>query len=251
MENTKLKDVVLITSDEKALGYKWEDKGSELNNIEVVSEDYGLPKLLNDEIQLIGYRSGQEQVFVKNPMQHNQFIEVSKAEDLIFRNKIRIYKRIAMLLGAQSFNAKAEFVEMKKLSMNANAEMTYKMVDIKGGLKKEHTETFNKTYELNSVFELNENFDRYRAYKEAQDTISAYNLHNEVDIIGLIENNNPDDQSREQRQTVRFQLSSELNDLLEASFKINALPGVFALDANFKSTTETLRKIILETEIVF
>lgn len=250
MERIKSKDVVLVTSDEKALGYKWEDKASELNNIEVVSEDYGLPKLIAD-VQLIGYRPGNEQVFVKNPMQHNQFIEVSKAEDLIYRNKIKLYKNIARILGAQSFNAKAEFVEMKKLSINANAEMNIKAVNIKADLKKEHTERFNKTYELNSVFELDENFDRKKAYIDALDIIRKYNLQHEVEIVGLIENNNPDDQSREQRQTVRFELSSELNDLLEASFKINALSGIFALDANFKSTTETLRKIVLETEIVF
>ena len=67
----------------------------------------------------------------------------------------------------------------------------------------------------------------------------------------MIENNDPSLQSRERKQNVKLQLTNELNDLLEMSFSINVMAGVFSLGANFKSTTESVKKIILETEISF
>lgn len=250
MEKTRLKEVLLVTSDEKALSYKWDEKHKNLNGVQVISEDYELEGLQN-ELTFIGLQIDKEQVFVKDPFYSNTYVEITKAEDRIFKNKIKNYKRVAYLLGAKSFSAKAEFIEAKKFTTKADGTTTIKVVKIKGDFKKEHAAKFNSTYELNSEFEPDPNFDRQRAFDEAKQLVKDLNFENEVDIVGLIENNDPSDQNREKKQNLKLQLTSELNDLLETSFSINAMAGTFNLGGNFKSTTESIKKIILQTEIIF
>lgn len=252
MERNKLKEVLLVTSDEKSINYKWEDNASKLKGIQVVSKEYDLPALIEEkEINFIGYKEGREQVFVKDPFYDNYYIEITKAEDRIFKNKIRFYKRIALLLGAKGFTANAEFREENKLSIEANGSISHKVVEINTGLTKEQISKFNKVYKLNSTLKPLEDFDRQRGFEEAKDLVNKLNLHNEIDIVGLIENNDPSLQNREITQEVTLELSNELNDLLEMSFNINAMGGVFGLGANFKKTTESMKKIILDTKIVF
>ncbi len=250
MEKTKLKDIILKTTDENAQSYKWDEKSQKLRGIQVISEDYDL-KELQEDITFIGIQSNKDQVFVKDPSYKNTFIEITKAEDRFFKNKIKNYKRIAYLLGAKSFTAKAEFIEEKKFTIEVDGNISYKVVKIDGDYKKEQSEKFNASYKLNSEFEPDPNFDRYRAFDEANELVKTLNFQNEIDIVGLIENNNPTDQSREKKQIVKLELTNELNDLLEMSFNINVMSGVFNLGGGFKSTTESLNKIVLETEIIF
>lgn len=250
MEKQQLKDVILVTSDEKALSYQWENEHQNLRGIQVISEEYDLVDLMK-EVTFIGLQNDKEQVFVKDPFYESTYIEVTKAEDRIFKNKIKNYKRIAYLLGAKSFSAKAEFIEEKISTTEIDGSVTVKVVKIEGDFKKEQTEKFNSTYELNSEFEPDPNFDRQRAFDEAKHLVKELKFENEIDIIGLIENNDPSDQNRERKQNLKLQLTSELNDLLETSFTINAMAGTFNLGGNFKSTTESTKKIILQTEIIF
>lgn len=250
MEKAKLKNVILVTSDEKSRNYKWENKAKVLKGIQVVSEESDLP-ILKNEFTFIGHQNDKEQVFVKNPFNELELIEITKAEDHLFKNKIKYYKRIAILLGAKSFSAQAEFIDENKFTMDVNGNVSHKVVEIDMAVKKEQTAKFNKTYNLDSEFTPDENFDRQRGFNEANELVRKLNFQNEIDIVGLIENNDPSDQSRETKQIVKLQLTNELNDLLEMSFNINAMGGTFGLGANFKSTTESVKKIILHTEIVF
>lgn len=252
MERDKLKDVLLVTTDEKSINYKWEHNASKLNDIQVVSEENDLPLLIKKkEISFIGYKEGREQVFVKDPFYDNYYIEITKAEDRIFKNKIKFYKKIALLLGAKGFSANAEIIEENKLSIEANGNISHKVVDSNMSSTKVKSSQFNKVYKLNSILKPHEDFDRQRGFEEAKALVNKLNLHNEIDIVGLIENNDPSLQNREITQEVTLELSNELNDLLEMSFNINAMGGVFGLGATFKKTTESMRKIILNTKIVF
>lgn len=250
MEKTKLKEVLLVTSDEKALSYKWDQKSKNLNDVQVISEAYELEDLKND-LKFIGLKNDKEQVFIKDPFYDNTYVEISKAEERIFKNKIKNYKRIAYLLGAKSFSAKAEFIEEKKFITEIDGSIKFKVVKIEGEFKEEQTNKFNSTYQLNSEFEPDPNFNRQRAFDEAKYLVNSLNFENEIDMVGLIENNDPADQNREKRQHLKLMLTSELNDLMEMSFNINAMAGTFNLGGSFKSTTESVKKIILDTEIIF
>lgn len=250
MGKNELKDVLLVTSDEKSRNYKWDKKSSKIKGVQVISEEKEFENL-QKRVTFVGFQKDKEQVFIKNPLDKNEYLEITKAEDHIFKSKIKFYKRIALLLGAKSFSAKANFVEEKKLTIDLDANVSYKAVKIEGQYKKDKNEKINASYDLNSEFKPDEDFDRQRAFKDANDLVKKLNFQNEIDIVGLIENNNPTDQSREKKQNVKLQLTNELNDLLEISFNLNIMGGVFSLGANFKSTTETIKKVILETEIMF
>jgi hypothetical protein len=250
METNKLKEVILITSDEKKLGYKWEDNAAALRGIEVFSEERDLVNLQKD-ITLIGAKIGKEQVFVKDPFYPNTYVEISQAENRIFKCKIKFYKQIALLLGAKSFTANAEIIEQNKFTMGVNGEVSYQLVKVDAAVSEEQNSNFNSKYDLNSDITPIDNFDRQRGFEDAKNLVKQHNLENEIDIVGLIENNDPSLQSRETRQKVKLELTSELNDLLEMSFNINAMSGVFQLGVNFKKTTESIKTIILETEIIF
>ncbi len=249
-QQQQLKDVILVTSDEKSLSYKWDEKSKNLKGIQVISEDYDLENL-QKEIKFIGIQSDKEQVFVKDPFDKNTYVEITKAEKHFFKNKIKNYKKIALLLGAKSFSAKAEFIEENKFTTDATGNISHTVVDIDIALKKELSSKFDDTYNLNSALNPIENFNRQRGFEEANDLVKKLNFYNEIDIVGLIENNDPTLQSREVQQNVKLELTSELNDLLEMSFKLNAMGSVFGLGASFKSTTQSVKKIILETEIIF
>jgi hypothetical protein len=249
MGSEKLKEVILLTSDEKARSYKWEDNANALRGIQVISKENDLDKFKH--ITFLGFKDDLEQVFVKDPFYPKVYVEINKAEKRIFDNKIKFYKKIALLLGAKSFNADAEFIDESKATIDANGKISYKLVQVDASLSKQESSRFKKKYALKSVLTPIENFDRYRGFEDAKALIKLHNLENETSIVGLIENNDPYLQSRETKQTVKLELTSELNDLLEMSFNINALGGVFALGANFKKTTETMKTIILQTEIEF
>lgn len=250
MEKSKLKDIILVTSDEKALSYKWEDNAKSIKGIQVVSEEHDL-EVLEKHLVFIGQIRDKEQVFIKDPFVENCYVEISKAEDRFFRNKIKSYKKIALLLGAKTFNAKAEFIEENKLSIEADGSIGHTTFDVKAEFAKEQSSKLNKKYKLNSTLMPIENFDRLRGFEEAKEEVRRLGLQDEIDIVGLIENNDPSLQNREISQIVSLELTNELNDLLEMAFSLNVMGGVFGLGARFKSTTESFNTIVLETEIVF
>lgn len=250
MEKTKLANVILVTSDEKSRNYKWEEKSKLIKGIQVVSEESELDAL-KQNITFIGLQKGIEQVFVKDPFHIDIYVEITKAEDRIFKNKIKFYKKIALLLGAKSFSAKAEFIEENKFTMEGDVKVSHPVVEVDLALRKEQEAKFNKIYTADSALKPYENFDRQRAFEDAQKLVKELNFENEIDIVSLIENNDPSLQSREVSQNITLELTSELNDLLEMSFNLTAMGGVFNLSSKFKSTTESVKKIILNTEIIF
>lgn len=250
MDKKKLKQVILVTSDEKSLNYKWENNAESIKGISVLSEEFDLPVLKN-KIKFIGLNEGKEQLFLQSPCDKNIFIEISKSEDYIFKDKIKNYKRIAFLLGAKSFSAKAEFVEELKQTMDADGTVESKIAELNIKISTSLSEKFSKTYELASKFVTCENFDRKRGYHEARALVELKGLENELDLISLIENRNPDDQNKEEIQKVKLELSSELNSMLETTFNLTAMKGVFKLGGQYGSTCESIKKIVLSTEVVF
>ncbi|WP_264521160.1 hypothetical protein [Flavobacterium sp. N1994] len=249
-------NVVLVTSDEKSKSFKWEENSEKIKAIDVISSDYGWDE--NDFFQgnkFIGLIPNTEQVFLKSPFEQNKFVEIEKAEEYFLTKKISIYKNIIFALGAKDFSAKAEFIEEKEFTKDADFNVSYMPI---GGLSAEYKEeTIKKIeseYKLSNIFEDNENndsFDRTRAYNEAMEIVHRYNLTNEDQLLDLVEFRNPKAQKKLSTETVQLKLTSELNTLLELSAKINVMDGVFGLEAGFKTKTKSLKKIILTTVVNF
>ena len=244
-------DVVLVTSDEKSKNYKWENNYDKLKAIDVISYDYGWMDNKFDGNHFIGRKLNCDQVFLKSPFESDKYIEINQAEAYFYKIKIKFYKRIAFLLGAKKFSAQAEFVEETRYTLDADGNVSCKYVDIDADYKKKIVTSIKSSYELETGFEPDTSFDRRKGYEDAKKLIQEHNLDNEIDLTSLVENNNPDYQNKETSQIMRFQLTNELNSLIEMSFKINIMGGVFGLGAGFKTQTESVKKIILKTEVNF
>lgn len=247
--------VVLVTSDEKSKSYKWEDNSEKIKAIDVISADYGWASNTFEGIEFVGLIPNTEQVFLKSPFEDNKYVEIEKSEGYFFTKKISLYKNIAFLLGAKDFSANAEFIEEKKMSKDVNLNVSYSPV---GGLstdyKKEMESKISSEYVLTENFESKDDYatlDRERAYNEAMEIIKNNNLTNEIDLIDFVDFRNPKHQSQLKSRTLKLMLTTELNTLIELSAKINIMEDVFNLEAGFKTRTESLKKIILSTEVNF
>lgn len=247
--NTKLKDIILETTDEKSRNYKWEDNCKFLNDISVISDEH-LPNELN-EYKFIGRKKGIDNVFLKNPFNENEYIEISKAEDLIFTSKIGIYSEILCALGAKSFYADAEFIEEKKRTVSTDGKVQIKLVKLDTATKKEMSEKFKKTFILSTTFKDTKNFDALKSYEEAKFLFKKYNLDSEKQLDSLIKNNDPNKGRTQNFLDVNVQISQEFNDLLECAGNISTMSGVFSLSADYKSNTESIKKINLKYTIHF
>jgi hypothetical protein len=248
-------NVVLVTSDEKSKSYKWEENSDKIKAIDVISANYGWVNNTFGEYEFIGLIPNTEQVFLKSPFEKNKYVEIEKSEEYFFTKKISLYKNIAFLLGAKDFSATAEFIEEKNISTDANLNVSYLPAGgISGDYKKETESKIASEYVLTENFESKDDYltlDRERAYNEAREIIDKNNLINEIDLNDFVDFRNPKHQNQLKSRILKLKLTSELNTLIELSAKINAMGGVFGLEAGFKTSTKSLKKIILSTEVNF
>ena len=248
-------NVVLVKKKKKSRSYKWENNSEVLKAIDVISADYGWVGDKFENFEFIGLIPNTEQVFLKSPFEKNKYVEIEKSEEYFFAKKISLYKNIAFLLGAKDFTANAEFIEEKRISDVANLNVSYVPYGgVEGNYKKETELKIASEYSLAENFESKGEYltlDRERAYNEAMEIIKNNNLTNEIDLMDFVDFRNPKHQSQLKSRKVKLKLTSELNTLIEMSAKIKVMENVFNLEAGFKSTTESLKKIILSTEVNF
>jgi hypothetical protein len=248
-------NVVLVTSDEKSISYKWEDNSEKIKAIDVISGEYGWDNNVFEEFEFIGLIPNTEQVFLKSPFEKKKYIEIGKSEEYFFTKKISLYKNIAFLLGAKDFSANAEFIEEKRITTDANLNVSYLPAgELSGDYKNETESKIASEYDLTENFEDKDDYntlDKERAYNEAKEIIENNNLRNEIDLTDFVEFRNPKHQKQLKSKTLKLKLTSELNTLIELSAKINVLDNVFGLEAGFKTRTEILKTIILRTEVNF
>lgn len=253
MDKNAYSDVVLVTSDEKSINYKWENNSEKLKAIDVISADYGWKDGKFENFEFIGLIPNTEQVFLKSPFEKNTYVAIEKAEDDFFKKKISLYKKIVRKLGAKNFSAKAEFIEEKRISNEGSVNISYApAADLSVSAKTEIENKIAKNYELEAKFQKDdEPFDRALGYKNAKEDLEKYNLQKEYDLVDLIEGCDPNEQNTYSSQIVKFELTAELNSLIELSANINVMGGVFELGTSFKQRTESLKKIVLRTEVNF
>ena len=188
---------------------------------------------------------------MKNPFNDKEYIEISKAEDLIFESKIAIYSEILCALGAKSFVADAEFIEEKKRKVGTDGKVQIELVKLDTATKKEMSEKFKKTFVLSAKFKDSKNFDALKSYEEAKSLFKIHKLDSEKQLGSLIKNNDPSKGRTQNFMDVNVQISQEFNDLIEYAANISTMSGVFSLSADYKSNTESIKKINLKYTIDF
>lgn len=247
MENNKLGAAILqVSTEERAVNYQWEKDADKLDkNISIVSMD-DIKKMKDSGWTFKTAMPLYEgMTLALHPFIHKCYIDITSAEDEIFKDKLDCLGKVSKLLGVKIFEAKAIFIEEKHRNLDASGNINYKAVKLDTSYKKEEEEKYAKTYSRKESF--SGEFTQI-GYEKAKQLIKQYKL-NDLDYI--VEQRNPEDSSVLSAQEVKVELTKELNSLTECAFSLNILKGVFTLNANVKQTIATQKKVILETKLIF
>ena len=247
MENNKLEAAILqISTEERAVNYRWEKDANKLDkNISIVCMDAIQKMKDNGWTFKTNMPLCEGMTLALHPFIHKCYIDITSAEDEIFKDKLDCLGKVSKLLGVKIFEAKAIFIEEKHRNLDASGNINYKAVKLDASYRKEEEEKYAKTYSRKESF--SGEFTQI-GYEKAKQLIKQYKL-NDLDYI--VEQRNPEDGSKLSAQEVKVQLTKELNSLTECAFSLNILKGVFTLNANVKQTISTQKKNILETKLIF
>lgn len=249
-----LPKVVLFQEDEKSKNYKWSlPEGSDFNRkpIAIKSLEYDKEEFLNkNEVVIANKNFDLDTVFYLHPNRENVYIEQSQFEGHIFKEKILRYIQMAQKLGAKKANLTAELVETRKLEINANGSVEYKVAKLEGELKREIEEKFRETYINNNEYKPSENYDLAKNYKEALEWIDKENLYFDQDLVHFVKSRNPKIGNLLSKQELKTQLTQDTNQLLEISASLTVGP-IFKLKGGFKESVSSQKDLLLKIELEF
>lgn len=251
MEQIKLSgDILHIVTEERSISYRWEENANRLDeNLQIVSIAD-----MNEALSQGHYSfdlSGSlsvGMVLAKHPFLPNRYMDISKAQDVIFQDKLDCMFEIAKLLGVTFIKAKAAFKNEQKMEMSTDGELKYKCVDISLQVQKEEIQTLAKRYEREERFSGEFTKD---GYQKALEKAQQYGLGKDRDILYLLRQRNPDDPNSILEQSVKVEMTKELNTLLECAMSLNILPGVFSLKGHTRELISRRKTIVLESKLVF
>ena len=249
MENNKLGAGILqISTEERAVNYRWEKDANKLDkNISIVCMDAIQKMKDNGWTFKTNMPLCEGMTLALHPFIHKCYIDITSAEDEIFKDKLDCLGKVSKLLGVKIFEAKAIFIEEKHRDLDASGNINYKVVKVDASYRKEEEEKYAKTYSRKESF--SGEFTQMD-YDKAKQLIKQYKL-DDKDINYIVEQRNPEDSSKLSAREVKVELTRELNSLTECAFSLNILKGLFTLNADVKQTISTQKKIILETKLIF
>lgn len=249
-----LPKVVLFQEDEKSKNYKWSlPEGSDFNRkpIAIKSLEYDKEEFLNNnEVVIANKNFDLDTVFYLHPNRENVYIEQSQFEGHIFKEKILRYIQMAQKLGAKKANLTAELIETRKLKINANGSVEYKVAKLEGELKREIEEKFRETYINNNEYIPSENYDLAKNYEEALEWIEKENLYFDQDLVHFVKSRNPEIGNLLSKQELKTQLTQDTNQLLEISASLT-VGSIFKLKGGFRESVSSQKDLLLKIELEF
>lgn len=251
MEQIKLSgDILHIVTEERSISYRWEEKEKKLDESLQIVSITDMNRALSQghySFDLSGSLS-VGMVLAKHPFLPDRYIDINKAQDVIFQDKLNCMFEIAKLLGVTFIEAKATFLEERKMEMSADGELKYKWVDMTLQAQREEQQKYAKRYEREERF--SGEFTQ-EGYQKALEKAQKYGLVNDADIQYLLKQRNPDEPNSILQQSVKVEMTKELNTLLECAMSLDILPGVFSLKGHTKEVISSRKMIVLESKLVF
>lgn len=247
MGNSK---IVLFEEDERSLNYKFEKFADRLNSTEILSLEYDKDKFLND-YEIVGQEPEIGSVYYKHPCKPNCYVNSSLGEYFFMQEKIGVYGKIAQLLGATGFEATVVLDSQEKKIKVVNGDIQYQVVKIEGDRKEEQTKKIIQSLQLNRKITIEPHFDKNSSYNEACEFLKSNNFTSDPSLNSLLESRNPDNGSVTQEQTIKIELTSEYNELLEISAGLEVMKEVFKLNMSFSEKFESIKKVNLDMKIYF
>lgn len=235
-----LKEILYISTPEKAINYKWEKGAEYLNrNVQIVSLD-DLEEVDNKIIIDKSEGIYEGMTFVKHPFMPNKYINLHNAEKEILFDKSRALGLVASCLGAKKISSEIILQNVKELKINSNNEIEAKAIDIKADLD---YESLKKDLEKYKIDETYSGILSVKSYEEAKDQMKKYNLVGNGELEYILSQRDPLKTNLLLSRKVEMEISNEYNSLLGSAFSLNYLDTVFKLSTNFKKKTSTQKNI--------
>jgi hypothetical protein len=247
-ENVQMKDVLYVTSNERAINYKWEDDCNKLDRgLQVVSID----DIMNEDIVFFNKRKNDIQldsIFIRHPLMPNTYVDINSAEDVFMKIKLDCLGHIANLLGAKEYETTYLIEEKgeRKVDVNGNMAISKVSAEVSVEIDKnsERTRKYYRHEKFNSI--LTE-----ESYALAELKAKEYNMDNGVDIRYLINNRNPKLPNNQlTSQIVKMELYDELNSKMDIAFSLK-VANIFKLRGEYSEAMSSRKKVVIETKLIF
>ncbi len=238
-------DIIHITSDERSLNWMYKDGAEKVaKNIQIISEE-SIPSLKGSGIHFPSRRLHEGDVLIRHPYEPNMYIDALNAAFEIRFSKYTLISEIAQRLGATHYQIEEAIETIEERAWSAKGDLDYKMV--KSSLNINTRDDLKK--KMGILIE-----DRYpkvnASSEDATSFAQKYNLWEDPMIRSLIRKcsytGNPLLQEH-----LRFDVTKEANSLFDAAFSLNALGGIFNIEASLNKTLSMRETIILDIKFDF
>lgn len=251
---SQIKNIVHFTDDETSLNYKYEENAYLIDeDVSICSFDYDIKPFL-ENYQIISSFQGinKNDTLVKHPFRPNSFIPLDQVEEILFKEMWGCIHNIARYLGAKKCEAELKINKEEKRTLSAKGDVSYKsLFFFNFNTSNDFEEKIKKRYNLVSHFTANHQFS-LNDYNQAVELVKQYNLQNNVDIMRLLDQRNPEMGNLLTSEQVSISVTRDVNQILDSAIKLKALSGkVFNLDAKFNTIVESKKDIDLISKIEF
>jgi hypothetical protein len=247
MGNSK---IVLFEEDERSLNYKFEKFADRLKSTEILSLEYDKDEFLK-KYEIIGQEPELGSVYYKHPNKPGFYINSSLDEYYFMEEKIEFYAKVAQLLGATGFEATVVLDSIEEMDFSGNGDIKYKVVEFDAKYKETVTNKISQRLELKRKIEKKTDFDIKKGFIKATDFVNSHNFSADTKLQGLIDSRDPENDSFNKEQTLKTEITSDYNQLLEFSAGLNVMKDVFKLNMGFSKKFKSIKKVNLDMTIYF
>ena len=242
--------IIIFQEDEKALNYRYKLKYPTGPNIQVKSLEHDYEEFKEKNKIISNNRVNDKTLYFLHPYKDNVYVDESLGENYFLEEKLELYKRAASLLGAKSISTKISLKERQSITTDVNGEVNYNSIKLEVESKSEIENSYKNSLEIYEEFETQDNFNKERNIEDLYKFIETHNLDHELGLVTLIERRD----SRQSgtlltKRTVKSEITSEYNNLLEVSAKLNS--PVFSVSGGYKRKLQEVNTLIVDIEFIF
>ena len=251
MDNNKIKgEVIHVVRPEVAINYRWYDNANSLPE-EVQIVDVEELNLLPEEVKREKFgrktKFNEGEVFLFEP--YNQiYVAPEVADDVFLTSKYDTLMEICQYLGASYIKVEVEKSEEKTRILNADGNVAYKGIGLKGFFRSE--ENKNCYSKFNKEEEYDNPGPSVEGYEKAKQFCALRGIENDPEISRLLRQRDPKLPNLLKSQKYHFELSAELNKVLDAAIHLNAVK-VFSLSATAQKVINTSKRVTIDVKIEF
>ncbi len=243
------KNVIHITSNEKSRNYKWEKDSNKIStNLQIVSIDDIESMPLDMRREMFSVRDIEEgMVFVKDPVSDRYYLSSGVADEMS-KNKANAISLVAMYLGAKKVIREIDSIKTKTREFKSGVGATYKVVDMDFKANKSSYDAIKSKYASTEEFDgiASEN-----GYQKALDYCKRTGLIYDPSFQYFLEQRNPENDNKKRVEDIRTEITSECDEELDIAFSLNALKGVFTLDAKCENSLKVTNQLTVHSRIEF